>query len=242
MDPATLAYLLISLGVNATAATVTATKAKKRGKEADKAIADAESEKAQAGANQAQRAIMEKKILGPIAGLQMDAREKGESLLAAANMSSGKDVAALNSDVLRQGTEARTQGALGIEGYLLNAEMEELQRIESKIAGLRASKLGYETDSTNAMLGLLASTSGDVATVAAANPEALTNLRASRQAFKDAGLPEELADKFEKAYSDNPEAFKEALRLLREGKETSGPDTTLDYNYTDEQMRALIGG
>lgn len=183
MDPITLALLSlgISTGARTAGAVASSAAAKKRSDEMESAISEAEKERAQAGIDQATRAIQEAKILGPLAGQERDAVERGASLLAATNQSSGADVANLNRDIARESMLARQRGNLAIDEMALNELMEERRRLDSKIAGLSAGKTQYESDRMDALLGLLTGITSDVGLAAGTAPETFANLTPSQE-------------------------------------------------------------
>ena len=232
MEPistATALMLVASLISKGVGAGVSASESGKRGKEIDKDIEKAEDKLGKVGVNQAQRAIQEAKVLGPLAGIASDAKDKGDSLLAATETSSGKDLSGMHRDITRERMRETTRAKREIDDAALNRAEDEKRRIEAEIAGLRAAKLGYQSDSTDAMLGLLGGVGTDFATLAAAPEEAKINLTPDQESRLRRVLDE---------YTKNPEAVQKALDAVGSGIPGEETDDEFLQRILQEQVGA----
>ena len=135
------------------------------------------------GINEAQRAMQEAQILQPIATRARQLQDQTDSLLASAGMNSGADLLealSLSSDVTLQSEALKTETDARrlLEMDALTREEQRRRELDAEIAALRAAKLGYQTDSQNAMLGFLQGAGSDLAMLAGTPPETTTNLLA----------------------------------------------------------------
>ena len=153
MEPATLALIAASLGAQGIGAVTASQQAKKRAEELDEEIADAESERDGTGINEAQRAMQEAQILQPIATRARQLQDQTDSLLASAGMNSGADLLEARRDVASEALKTETDARRLLEMDALTRAEQRRRELDAEIAALRAAKLGYQTDSQNAMLG-----------------------------------------------------------------------------------------
>ena len=93
-------------------------------------------------------------------------------------MNSGADLLEARRDVASEALGTETDARRLLEMDALNRAEQRRRELDAEIAALRAGRLGYQTDSQNAMLGFLQGAGSDLAMLAGTPPETTTNLLA----------------------------------------------------------------
>mgnify|MGYP003131824025 CR=1 FL=1 len=177
MDPM-LALMAASLGTQGIGAITASQQAKKRAEELDEEQKKLERERDGTGINEAQQAMQEAQILSPLANRGRQLQDQNDSLLGIAEMNSGADLLESRRDTASEILKTETDARRLLNMDALNRAQQRRRELDAEIAALRAGRLGYQTDSQNAMLGLMQGVGADLAMLAAPPPETTTNLLA----------------------------------------------------------------